>query len=412
MKILHCADIHFGVGTYGRIDPKTGLNTRLLDFKRSFQFLVSEGIRENIDAFLFCGDAFHTSNPTPTQQREFTECLLPLADHGIPIIMITGNHDHPVAHGKASSIDIFRHLKGVTHVFRRADRAVIETKSGPLQLIAMPWPVRSLLLYGRQWQEKSAADLPAYIEQLYTSRIASYAKELDPSLPTVLAGHFTVQGAVLGQSESTRMIQHEPKFTTSALTVEPIDYVALGHIHHHQNLAPTTDSVPVVYSSSIERVSFKEQGNPKGFVLVTITGAPKRTSYRFVETPARRFISVKVDLSRSQHPTRTLLRRISTANIKDAIVRVRYRITEAQRSELDTGQIRAALQSAHAIAAIERTTNPIEREQRSDVTGESTLEEALDGYVQQHEHLVPLRKKLQAAARGIEREVFNPVSAA
>ena len=412
MKILHCADIHFGVGTYGRIDPNTGLNTRMLDFKRSFQFMVSRGIEKEIDAFLFCGDAFHTPNPTPTQQREFAECLVPLAEHGIPMIMITGNHDHPVAHGKASSIDIFRHLKGETHVFRRADCAVIETRSGPLQLIAMPWPVRSLLLYGRHWREKSVADLPEFIEQHYTSRIAKYAKTLDPTLPTVLAGHFTVQGASLGRSESTRMIQHEPKFSPSSLSVEPIDYVALGHIHLHQNLAPTNDAVPIVYSSSIERVSFKEQDHPKGFVLVTIQGSPKRTTYEFIETPARRFVSINVDLTRSKHPTSTLQRRIAKSNIKEAIVRVRYRINEAQRAQMDMGTIRTALASAHAIASIERTTDPIEREQRSSVTGESTLEEALNGYIQQHEHLIPLRKKLIAAAHDIEQDIISPTSAA
>ena len=411
MKILHCADIHFGANNYGRIDPETGLNTRLLDFKRSFQFIVDRGIEAGIDVFLLCGDAFHSPNPTPTLQREFTECLLPLAEHSIPVVMITGNHDHPVAHGKASSIDIFRHLKGETHVFRAAESRVIQTKSGPLQLIAMPWPIRSVLLFGKGWQEKTAAELPAYVEKLYTRQIARFAAQLDPALPTVLAGHFTVQGAVLGESESSRLIQYEPKFSPADLSVPPIDYVGLGHIHHHQNLAASRDAPPVVYSSSIERVSFREQGKPKGFVMVDIDGSPKKTSYTFVETPARRFVSISADLTKSENPTETILKRIAGANIKDAIVRVRFRITEAQRALLDSDQIRNALASAHAIANIERLTDPVEREQRSTVTGESTLEEALDGYIQQHEHLIPLKKKLIAAAHKVEQQVFNPSSA-
>ena len=32
MKILHFADLHLGVETYGRLDPESGLSTRLLDF--------------------------------------------------------------------------------------------------------------------------------------------------------------------------------------------------------------------------------------------------------------------------------------------------------------------------------------------------------------------------------------------
>ena len=411
MKILHCADIHFGANTYGRIDPETGLNTRLLDFKRCFQFMVKRGIEENIDVFLFCGDAFHTPNPTPTQQREFTECLLPLAENNIPVVMVTGNHDHPVTYGKASSIDIFKHLKGNTHIFRRADYAIIETKSGPLQLIAMPWPVRSILLYGRKWQERSVTELPAHMEQLYVSKIAGFASKLKPNLPTVLAGHFTVNGATMGGSESSRLIHDEPKFSPAQLSVSPIDYVALGHIHHHQNLALTDEDPPVVYSSSIERVTFKEQNKSKGFVLVTIQGSPKRTTYEFVETPARRFVTIHVDATQKTDPTKAILKRISTTNIRDAIVRIRFKITESQRASLDLGQIRERLTPAFAVASIEHLTGPVEREQRSNVTSESTLKEALESYINQHERLIPLKNMLIAAGLELEKTLTNPSDA-
>ena len=34
IRIMHIADIHFGMENYGRLDPKTGINTRLLDFRK------------------------------------------------------------------------------------------------------------------------------------------------------------------------------------------------------------------------------------------------------------------------------------------------------------------------------------------------------------------------------------------
>ena len=112
LKILHCADIHLGYETHGRHDAETGLNTRLLDFKRCFDFMVERALAEDIDVFLFAGDAYRTADPTPTQQKLFAQCLQPIATAGIPIVMITGNHDHPVSFGKASSIDIFGYLTG------------------------------------------------------------------------------------------------------------------------------------------------------------------------------------------------------------------------------------------------------------------------------------------------------------
>ena len=56
MKLLHTADIHLGAKTYGRRDPDTGLNTRLLDTRRSFEVLVQRALDEDVDAFLFAGD--------------------------------------------------------------------------------------------------------------------------------------------------------------------------------------------------------------------------------------------------------------------------------------------------------------------------------------------------------------------
>src|SRR5690554_296040 len=132
MKILHTADIHLGITTYGRVDPSTGLNTRLQDFRRAFEFMVEQALAEDVDLFLFCGDAFRNPDPSPTEQTIFAECLQPLTERGIPIVLLVGNHDHPVTFGRASSIDIFRYLEGQARVFRRPEVATIQTKSGPL----------------------------------------------------------------------------------------------------------------------------------------------------------------------------------------------------------------------------------------------------------------------------------------
>ena len=287
MKLLHTADIHLGSNTFGKIDPETGLNTRLIDFTRCFDFMVERALAEDIDVFLFCGDAYRTADPTPTQQRAFAQCLKPLAEAGIPLVMIVGNHDHPVSFGKASALDIFGYLQGTVHVFRRPELATIPTRRGPLQLLAMPWPIRSMLLAKDEFRKMKPHQVRDVIEEMYVAFVRQAAEQLDPAVPAVLAGHFSVQGAHLSGSERTSLIAHEPKFTAGQLAVPPIDYVALGHIHRYQNLNADGD-IPVVYCSSIERITFKERDDDKGFVLVDIdaSGAEKKTSYTFVPTPA------------------------------------------------------------------------------------------------------------------------------
>src|SRR5690606_3730493 len=150
--------------------------------------------------FLFCGDAYRTADPTPTQQKLFAEALAPVARAGIPIVMIVGNHDHPVSFGKASSVDIFGYLEGRVHVYATPAVDRVETKAGPLQPVALPWPIRSKILSKEEHRKKTATEIRDLIEALYADFVAQAAAELDPALPAVLAGHLSVQGAELGGS--------------------------------------------------------------------------------------------------------------------------------------------------------------------------------------------------------------------
>ena len=404
MKILHTADIHLGTNTFGRIDAGTGLNTRLLDLRRCFEFMVRRGLEEKIDLFLFCGDAYRTPTPTPTHQKEFARCLKPIADAGIPMVLITGNHDHPISIGKASSIDIFEYLTGDVHVFRRPTSTVIRTPSGPLQLLALPWPVRTVLLAGKDFRKLSPDGVVREIERKYTEFIRAKTALMDPLLPALLAGHFSVTGAVPGGSESMTLQLNEPVFSPAQLTLPPIDYVALGHIHHFQNCAADPGDTPVVYSSSIERVTFNECNSRKGFVLVRINGSPKKTAYEFVQTPARRFVRLAIDASGEPDPTQAIVDAIAKENIKGSIVRVRLRIKEAQWGSVDMGQIRAALSPAFAVASVERDVDPVERKQKTRVSSESTLKEALSSYIAQRDDLKDIKDELIEKALDLDAE--------
>ena len=423
MRLLHTADIHLGAKTYGRRDPETGLNTRLLDVRRSLEAVVQRALDDEVDAFLFCGDAYHTADPTPTQQQIFAECLQPLADAGIPIVLIIGNHDHPVTYGRASSLDIFEYVDGDVHCYRKPASSVqvIETASGPLQLIPLPWPIRSQILTKEEYRSMTPEELRQFIEERYVTYVQRRADEiadeemgeradgtehpLSPDVPTVLAGHVTLQGAELAGSERTSLIANDPKFTVGQLAVSPIDYVALGHIHRAQNRNPDGHP-PVVYSGSIERVTFKERGEEKGFYRVDVDPeADPRTEVTFVPTDARPFVALQVDVRESDAPTQRILDAIADADVTDAIVRVRYRVEEEQLTMIEQGRIREALSDADTIAAIERTVDPAERKRRTVVTRESGLEEAVREYVSQHDELDGMEDALVKAALDLESEL-------
>jgi len=119
--------------------------------------------------------------------------------------------------------------------------------------------------------------------------------------------------------------------------------VALGHVHRHQILC--TDP-PVAYSGSPERVDFSEEGEEKGYIWVEIDRPHTRIT--FVPLPARRFLTLSVDVSGSETPQADLLQTIATAAIPEAIVRLRYKFHPSQVGLIDESALHSALTPAHS----------------------------------------------------------------
>jgi DNA repair protein SbcD/Mre11 len=147
MRILHFSDLHIGVENYGRTDPETGLSTRLGDFLASLDQVVEHALTRGIDLVLLAGDAYKGRDPSQTHQREFARRIATLGQHGIPIFLLVGNHDLPTIASRATALEIFPTL-GVpqVHVADRLTTTVVQTRSGPLQVVSLPWVRRSAFL--------------------------------------------------------------------------------------------------------------------------------------------------------------------------------------------------------------------------------------------------------------------------
>ena len=139
-------------------------------------------------------------------------------------------------------------------------------------------------------------------------------------------------------------------------------------------------------------------------MTITTDGPEKKTAYQFVDTPARVFLSLYCDARAEAHPTEAILATIAQHDITDTIVRIRYHIEEAQVAQVDVHRIREALREALVIASIERTIDPIERQRRTALTRESSLQEAMERYIDQHEHLASIKDDLIQTALALEAE--------
>ena len=73
MKLVHFSDVHIGVENFSRIDPDTGLSSRLMDFLGTLDEVIDYCIDSNVDLAIFAGDAYKSRNPSQTHQREFAK---------------------------------------------------------------------------------------------------------------------------------------------------------------------------------------------------------------------------------------------------------------------------------------------------------------------------------------------------
>jgi exonuclease SbcD len=387
MKIVHFADLHLGVETYGRPDPATGLSSRLSDFLSVFDQLVDYALDNKVDLVLFCGDAYKSREPSQTQQREFARRINRLVVAGIPVFLLIGNHDLPNAIGRATSTEIFDTL-AVQNVYvaSRPDIYRIPTASGDVQIAALPWLRRSSLLSREETRELNFEGINEKLQQILTGIISDFTTRLDPTLPAILAAHVWVAGATAG-SEKSMTLGQEHALLLSNVANPAFDYVALGHIHKRQVLS---QNPPTIYAGSLERLDFGEEADDKGFYVVDVqpdgVEGKRQVSYQFQPVAGRRFLTISVTLDTNDtDPTATVVRAIAAQadRVADAIVRLQLILPAETEGQLNDAEIRDSLKEAHYFTVARDIKREVRLRIGNRAAEEITPIEALKAYLEQ-----------------------------
>jgi exonuclease SbcD len=345
-----------------------------MDFLRRLSDMADYAIEQGIDLFIFAGDAYKTRDPNPTYQREFARRIKKVADAGIPVILLVGNHDLPNVARRASSISIFDTLS-VPNVYvcdREELRQITCRRGQPLQIAAVPYPLRSTVVSREEWQGKSLAELDSVLQNAMIEMIQGLAAQAaeHAEIPAILIGHFSVSEASLG-SEQNIMIGRDVTVPRSVLTGPVWRYVALGHIHKHQSLN-RDQQPPVIYSGSIERIDFGEEREPKGFVVACIGDGP--TIWEFVggyRRQARAFVTIRVDVSEAADPTAAIVEAIrERGDLSEAVVRVVVRLNQEQEVLLVEREIARACEGIYFAAPLQKDIVRSERQRLGGVSVE------------------------------------------
>ena len=348
MKIITFADAHIGISTYSTIDPKTNLNTRVLDSLNGIDQIINYAEENNIKYILFAGDMFKNALPSPTLVREINKRIKASAEKGIKWIIQDGNHDVSPLKTAKSALDPLSTLKVENVEHTRFEKTYMIDNN-----------IRVLVL-------------PTYTTQEEVENILS---KYNDNIKTIVMGHFTSLNAKLND---WLIASNEDAIDIKIFQKPNILAVVLGHLHKHQILNTNPLSY---YCSSTIRTDFNEEHDKKGFVVLDIDNN-YNVSYIFKEIKTQEFLSVKMDLVGEDDAQANVMAYLNHIK-KDLIDKVvRVQLTLDKENNIDDNEILEFLKNNN-VSYIANISKIFDREQlirNKDINEQITEEEALREY--------------------------------
>jgi DNA repair exonuclease SbcCD nuclease subunit len=343
VRVLLLADSHLGFDL--PIRARSTRRRRGFDFLSNHAAALRPALNGEVDLVVHAGDVFDRPSVPKTLAYQAYEPLRRVADLGVPVYIVPGNHER----SRLPHVRFATH-PGI-HVFDRPRTFVARVRGSPVALSGFPYE-----------RENVRERFGALLEQTEWRRHQDALH--------VLCMHHCVEGATVGPGDFT--------FTTASDVIRareiPADFsVALsGHIHRHQVL--TTDlaggelDVAVLYPGSIERTSFAELDEPKGFMVVHLGRHERDVRWEFRRLPARPMVQQELDARAIDAPSlETSIRALISAAPPDAVLSVRVlgSLTDAHWRALSAARLRAFVPPSMNVAI--RPTEGFDRRPRAAV---------------------------------------------
>jgi exonuclease SbcD len=244
LRILLVADTHLGFDLPAR--PRSQTLRRGRDFFTRFREALAPARRGEVDLVVHGGDLLFRSRVPVSLVMESLEPLLDVADRGVPVVVVPGNHERSAL--PYPLLAVHDHL----HVLNRP--RTVRLRLAGLDVAVSGFPCERDDIRNR------------FPELLAATRWQA------PADIRLLCLHQTVEGATVGPSDF--VFRGGPDVLPAALLPGGFAAVLAGHIHRHQvltrDLARRTLAAPVIYPGSTERTSFAERAEPKGFVVLDV----------------------------------------------------------------------------------------------------------------------------------------------
>ena len=270
MKLIHLSDLHLGK----RVNEYSMLEDQEFILKRILRIIDDE----QPTGVLIAGDVYEKSVPSAEAVALFDDFLAALADRGLAVFVISGNHDSPERIAFGGRIMGKRGIHMSPVYSGAVEPVVLRDEFGEVNVYMLPFIKPA---HVRRYCEDG--EIGSYTEAL---AFAVGRMGIDPARRNVLVTHQFVTGARRSESEELSVGGAD---NVDARVFADFDCVALGHIHSPQNCG----SDRIRYCGTPLKYSFSEAGDNKS-VTVTELREKGAVSYRTIPlVPLRDLVELR-----------------------------------------------------------------------------------------------------------------------
>lgn len=255
MKLLHVSDLHIGkrVNNMPMLDDQRHILRQILDIARERQ----------VDALLIAGDIYDKASPSAEAVTVFDSFLTQLADTGLRVLAIPGNHDSSERIAYAQQLLEAQGVCFPPVYSGEVERITLQDEHGDVDFWLLPFlkpgDVR------RFFPDKEIGD-----DYSTALRAALGACDIDLAKRNVILSHQLVTAGGADPDRADDEIKLGGIDNVDVSVYDAFDYAALGHVHRPQRVGRDT----VRYSGSPLKYSFSEARYPKSCVLLELGEKP------------------------------------------------------------------------------------------------------------------------------------------
>lgn len=258
-RIVVTGDTHLGFDLPLR--PRAQHPRRGEDFFRNFEIILKYALSSGAAYLIHGGDLFFRSKVPQAIVDRVYRLLAEYADRGLTLLIVPGNHERSVL--PASLYRFHPRIK----VLERPEHFILDLGGMPVAVGGFP-------------------SVGNGVRQVFPKLLQRTGLLTARARLKILCLHEAVEGARVGPSHFT--FRDRPDTIRLADLPEGLSLVVSGHIHRAQvlrKIRPDSSRLEILYPGSVERTSFAEKDEEKGFWELEIHDSFIRK--KFHSLPAR-----------------------------------------------------------------------------------------------------------------------------